>query len=329
MNHKSLLNQLELGYAPLTAYEFATVKEDPMIEKALENASLYVIGQRPVITFENVIPNIEEYNLQFYIKQKDNPNVLKCKLPLIQPIVGSKDTDTIYVAFNFLDQKKKADELPLNNIHGFSLLKHNEIADNEFLIWFSPEKLLQNWWKGHVQCEIIGDFKSFTRYKVHYVGKATRQSILKRLNGHSTFQEILSLEQPVTEKQLPANEIVILPFKFQDNIQFQSFGPGAPKKDMIASFLGEDHPEQEKVFLDAEKALIKAIQPSYNKELFNNYPVSKDGLYNDNYDVISYTFIDPIVLTYEEGTIRGGLTNIGGDAILIINNKECKLVRHG
>jgi hypothetical protein len=32
------------------------------------------------------------------------------------------------------------------------------------------------------------------------VGKATNQSILKRLTGHSTFQDILSLEASVNEK---------------------------------------------------------------------------------------------------------------------------------
>jgi hypothetical protein len=144
----------------------------------------------------------------------------------------------------------------------------------------------------------------------------------------ATFQDILSLEAPVTEKQLPANEIVILPFEFQENLQIQSFGKGAVTKDMVASLLGENYPEQEKIFLDAEKALIKAMQPNYNKELFKNYPVSKDGLYNDNFNAISYTFIDPIVLTYEDGEIRGGLTPIGGDAITILDNREFKLIKH-
>jgi len=57
MSKKSLHNQLILAYAPLTAYEFASMmKDDPEIEKAMEHASLYAIAQRPVITFENVYP---------------------------------------------------------------------------------------------------------------------------------------------------------------------------------------------------------------------------------------------------------------------------------
>jgi hypothetical protein len=327
MNRKSLINQLELAHAPMTAYEFAKLKNDKLIESALEKASIYLIGQRPVITFENIIPDTTVYQLNFEIHQKGNPNILKCQLPFDQEIFGLMKDNLVDVAFNFLDKSVNYDKPPFKNIHGFSLVKPTE-EGKEFIIWLSPEILLQNWWKKSIACEIEGDWKSFINYKVHYVGKATKQSILKRLTGHTTFQDILSLEATVTEKQLPANEIVILPFGFQDNLQFQSFGDKSDINDMVASLLGENYPEQEKVFLDAEKALIKAIQPSYNKELFNNYPVSKDGLYLDNYDGISYTFIDPIVLTYEGGEIRGGLTHIGGDSILILDNKEFKLVKH-
>lgn len=328
MNHKSLLNQLELAYAPLTAYEFAVVKDDLLIERALSEASLYLIAQRPVITFENVIPDTSVYQLNFEIHQRDNPNILKCKLPFDQEVFGLMEHNVVDVAFNYLDKSIKQKELPFHNIHGFSLVKHTE-EGREFIIWFSPEKLLQNWWKENVDCQIEGDWRSFTRYKVHYVGKATKQSILKRLTGHSTFQDILSLESPVTAKQLPANEIVILPFEFQDNLEIQSFGNESDTESMVAALQGKNYPDQEKIFLDAEKAIIRAMQPNYNKELFKNYPVSKDGLYGDNYSTISYTFIDPITLLYKEGEIRGGLTTWGGDSIFVLDNKEFKLSKHG
>jgi len=325
-NRKSLINQLELAYAPQTAYEFAIVKDDPTIEQALDKASLYLIAQRPVITFEKVIINTKDYKVYFEIHQKENSNILKGKLSLIQSIVGSTNEDNIAVAINFLGKPNQPQTLPLNNVHGFSLLQILE-SEKKFLIWFSPEKLLHNWWKEHIECEIEGDYRSFLKYKIHYVGKATKQSIIKRLTGHSTFQDILSLEAPVTEKQLPANEIVILPFEFQDNLEIHSFGNESDTKSMVDAILGRNYPEKEKVFLDAEKALIKAMQPAYNKEMFKNYPVSKDGLYNDNYDAISYTFMDPITLLYDDGEINGGLTPIGGDSILIVDNREFKLVK--
>ena len=327
MSNKALFNQLELAYAPLTAYEYSTARNDHYIELALEEASLYVIGQRPVITFEKVQINSLD-KLEFEIHQKGNPNILKCKLPIIQSVFGANEQDNIAIAFNFLDKSVKGNnKYPLYNIHDFSIYRHKN-SENEFLIWFSPEKLLQNWWKGNVDCEIQGDYKTLLKYKVHYVGKATKQSILKRLSGHSTFQDILSLEAPVTEKQLPANEIIILSFKFEENIQLQSFGEDSDIKSMVRAVQGEDYPDQEKVFLDVEKALISAIKPGYNKELFNNYPKSKDGLYNDNYDAISYKFSDPITLTYKEGEISGGDTPYSSDAIIVLNNSNVRLVKN-
>jgi hypothetical protein len=211
MNKKSIINKFELAYAPLTGYEFAIEKKSKILEKAFEEASLYVIAQRPIITFENVSPNPSDYSLEFEIHQKGNPNILKGKLPLIQSSAECNFDDIITIAFNFLNNKESQIKPPYNNLHGFSLAK---MVGNkqEFLLWFSPEKLLQNWWKELIECEIVGDYKSFLNYKVHYVGKATKQSILKRLTGHNTFQDILSIENPITYKDLPKHEIAVLCF---------------------------------------------------------------------------------------------------------------------
>ena len=80
MNRKSIANKLELAYSPLTSYEFAIVKDDKYIEQALERACLYVIGQRPVITFENLVHNFLDNSISFEIHQKGNKNILKRKI---------------------------------------------------------------------------------------------------------------------------------------------------------------------------------------------------------------------------------------------------------
>ncbi|WP_400263120.1 hypothetical protein ACFX5U_08650 [Sphingobacterium sp. SG20118] len=126
MNRKSLLNQLELAYAPLTAYEFAVVKNEKSIQRALDKAGLYIIGQRPVITFENVIPDETVYQLNFEIHQRGNSNILKCKLPFDQEIFGLMEDNVVDVAFNYLDKTIKQTNTSFNNIHGFSLLKHKK-----------------------------------------------------------------------------------------------------------------------------------------------------------------------------------------------------------
>ena len=321
---KLIQNKLGLAYNAITSFEFALVKNDSFLDIALEESSLYVISQRPIITFENVF--FFESNLFFEIHQRGNENILKGKLPLMQNELGFTKKDTIALALNFLDKNNFKRNQPFNDLYGFSLVKQD--ANNpKIIIWFSPEKLMFNWWKGKIKCDIEGDFKSFLKYKVHYVGKATKQSILKRLTGHSTFQDILSLQNPITYKDLPSHEISILCFKFDDNIEISIFGENSSSEDMIKSINGKNFPKQEIFFLDAEKALIQAMKPKYNKELFKKYPQSKDGLYLHKYDYISYTFIDPITLIYDEGEINGGIDFDGGDIIEIKNNKESILVK--
>ncbi len=326
MDRKSIINQLELAYSALTNFEFAIVKDDPIIERALERASLYVIAQRHVLSFENIIPNETDSILEFEIHQRNNPNVLKCKLPYLQKVFDTNGEFPIGIAVNYIDKKKTYDEIPLCGVYGISFIEFNK-TEERFLIWFSPEKLLQNYWRSEIECEIEGNIRDFLRYNVHYVGKATKQSILKRLTGHSTLQDIISLEHPFTYNDLPTFEIAILCFEFKDNLEIQSFGDNSNVEDMVAALTGKNRPKQEKIFLDAEKALIKAMKPGYNKEMFNNYPVSKDGLYNDNYDAISYTFMDPITLIYEQGQIEGGTSLMGGDAIIILDNKTVKIIK--
>ncbi len=321
---KIIENKLELAYSAITGFEFALVKEDFYLEKALEDASLYVIGQRPIITFENLF--IYEENIYFEIHQRGNPNVLKGILPVLQSELGLSKKGYINIALNFIDKKNVKTSQPFFDLYGFSIV--NEFLNKEkTTIWLSPEKLLFNWWRKRIRCEIEGNYKSFLEYKVHYVGKATKQSILKRLTGHSTFQDILSIENPITYKDLPKHEISILCFKFSDNVEISVFGEDSKTDEMVKTMMGENFPNNEKIFLDAEKALIQAMKPNYNKELFKNYPKSKDGLYSHKYDYISYSITDPIKLIYKEGEICGGNNFDGGDIIEIKNNTDFALIK--
>ncbi|MGV8830321.1 MAG: hypothetical protein ACWA6U_18640, partial [Breznakibacter sp.] len=123
MNDKRIINQLELAYSPLSNYEFTIIKNDPMIERALDEASLYVIAQRPVLSFENLNVNENDYSLEFEIHQRGNSKKLTCKLPLIQKKLGSKDDDVIYVPVNFINKNEVNVEPPYYNLYAFSLGK--------------------------------------------------------------------------------------------------------------------------------------------------------------------------------------------------------------
>lgn len=304
-------------------YDFTILKSDEDVQHILRESKIYIIAQRPVISFENIKPDKTNTAITFEIHQKGNPNILTCSLPFFQPAIAKNEQLEILLYMGSNDPENKIISPPFNNIHGIKFLE-TDGKEIDFLIWFTPEKLLQNYWKGLIKCKIEGDIKDFLNYSVHYVGKATEQDIWKRLSGHNTLQDILSLEYPFTYGDLPTHEICLLFLKFKGNIEFQSFGPNS---DMNA-FNGNQTAEQRTIFLDAEKALVKSMQPKYNKELFKNYPKSTDGLFKDNFDAISYTFIDPIKLVYDEGTIEGGLTPIGGDMILIKDNLTVELLKH-
>lgn len=86
-------------------------------------------------------------------------------------------------------------------------------------------------------------------------------------------------------------------------------------------------PDQRTIYLDAEKALIHAMQPKYNEELFKNYLKSIDGPHKHSFNSIAYTLTDPITLVYDNGEIRGGLSPWGGDTIRIVTNKFAGLTR--
>ena len=327
---KILINQLELAYCPLCNYDFTLLKTDPIVQNIIERSSLYVIVQRPQIRFDNITYNAEEKAIEFEIRQYDNNDVLKCKVPLFQENIATDSSNEVLGHFGSNDKKNTLVALPLNNIHGMKFYEKNA-ATERFLIWISPEKFLHNYWEGLIKAEVEGNIRSFTKYKVHYVGQATKQDIWERLTGHNKLQDILSLEYPLTYGTLPTHEIAILLFNFKDNMRIDTFGDNSNIDEMADSLTSTNIiPEQRTIFLDAEKALIKAMQPKYNDKLFRfkNYPKSSDGLYKHNYNLISYTFTDPITLVYANGEIKGGLTFWGGDTIIIQDNRVMELIKH-
>lgn len=326
MKQKILMNQLVLAYSPLCNRDFTILKTDSVIQQIIETSSLYVIGQRAEIRFDNIVNNEKEKAMEFEIKQIDNPNILKCKVPLFQENIATDPSKEVLVYFGSNDINNDF-QASISNVHGMKFYQE-EISDETFLIWFSPEKFLQHYWKGDLVAEIEGNIHDFTKYKVHYVGQSTKQDIWKRLTGHDKLQDILSLEYPLSYGSLPTHEIAILVFRFYDNIVMQSYDDESTDEDMLNSLLGKNMPDQRTIFLDAEKALINSMKPKYNDELFKNYPKSTDGLYKHNYDSVSYAFMDPITLVYDKGEIEGGLSRLGGDTIVIRDNKIIELFKY-
>lgn len=51
MAEQRLFNLIQLAYTPLSNYDFVMVKDDPIIQEFINSGKLYIIAQRPVLTF--------------------------------------------------------------------------------------------------------------------------------------------------------------------------------------------------------------------------------------------------------------------------------------
>lgn len=322
MKKGTLINDLELGYAPTSAYAFRKLIRDKDFHQNVYDSHLYIIGQRPEITFNNFSFSSKGI-IKFEISQEANSEILKCELPIFQEHIATEVDKSIAIRLqNRKNTIVKKNKSPYNGTQGIIFQEINEKTnETNHLIWFSPEKLLQNYWKGHIKLDFTGDFKTFLDYKVHYVGKSTEQNICKRLSNHSTFQEILINEESLTYGNIPSNEIVIILLRIKDNNTIMSFGDESSAEEMAYYIQNHQLPDDKSVSLDAEKALIKHLQPEYNRIMYNSYPNKNDLMNTENLDVILYGIVDPVRLIYQNGQISGGELLNERDYIIVKQKK--------
>lgn len=255
MSRRIIFNYLELAYSPVSNYVFSIIKEDELFRELTKTSTLYIIAQRPELTLDNFhLQNADRGQLiaLFEIRQKGNTSVPQCELPLYQAAMASDITKEI--KFHFEYALPKPDPLPQSfpqgNIVNLLLFYH----DNSFISWISPENFIQNWLNGAIEAEIDGPVEDFLKYKVHYVGKATEQNVWKRLTGHASLQQILSLEYPLHFGSLPTHEIALLFLKFREAIKIDTIGPKDKiTTDFVDTLMARNQPSERTISIDAEK----------------------------------------------------------------------------
>ena len=330
MAEKIIRSFLELAYSPVCNYDFSLIKGDQHFQALTSTSNLYMITQRNELSFDPLTFASGPENQAFLIcgiRQKGNPSLLKVEIPLYQPNLAKEPGRDLKFHFEFTLPKPDLTSIddPLHNVRNLFITYH----DNTFVGWLSPEILIQNYLNGSIEAMIEGPIEEFIKYKVHYVGKATEQNVWKRLTGHSSLQDILSLEFPLHYGTLPTHEIAILFFQFREYFQFHTVKSSEKiTDDIIDSALGRSLPSGKTISLDAEKAFIQAMQPKYNKEFYINYPKSKDGLYKYSYDGYSFQIYSNIVLEYKNGTIKGMPDFTRADAIVITRDQPSKIIKY-
>ncbi|MBS7563954.1 hypothetical protein KHS38_06010 [Mucilaginibacter sp. Bleaf8] len=326
MGTKNLFNYLKLAYTPVSNYDFVTIQDSPQLCTYMNSGKIYMIVQRPVLSFENLTVdnlNIRNPNITFQIRQRGNENVIKASMPMYQESFGASHTTTnmeFRIEYTYPKPKNHSANLPFYQVANF--IFKPEGGD---YVWFSPEKFLYHYLRESIEARVEGKIEDFLKYKLHYIGKATEQDIVKRLTGHSHLQEILSLEHPINYGSLPTDEIVLLFFNFDNNIHMRSFEEDDDIRVAVNMVKGINPIDQRTIYLDAEKAFINALKPNYNKQLYNQYPKSKDGLFSHDLDVYTYNIIDPITLIYDGGEIRGNSESYRGDWIVVKKGKPAEI----
>jgi hypothetical protein len=316
-----LMNDLELGFAPMSAYHFGQLIKDSKFHNNVFDSHIYIIAQRKQITFNNLVfwKNLE---LSFDIIQEGNSEIVRCTLPILQKNITTDLSKTIEIRLHNRKNKiEKKVDYPFNGTQGFTIQQTDYYNKKVNVGWFSPDKLFQNYWKGHINAKFTGEYSSMLEYKVHYVGKSTEQNICKRLSNHSTFQEILTNQEPFSFGEIPSNEIMILLFRVKDNNTIVKWGDDVNSNEISKYITDYTLPSDKTISLDAEKALIKHLQPEYNRILYNSFPKKNDLVNNDFHNLILYALSDPITLAYNEGIIKGSENFSGRDYISVKKKK--------
>jgi len=324
MNFSGLQSKLRLAYPPVSNYEFVHLKKEQIVQEHIKDSMIYIICQRPMLAFKKLTFNENQDTMYFEIHKRGISEILECEIPLYQKAIEMDENKKVIIEFGTHDPVTNTSS-KFENIHGLTFFNEQQ----EFLFWISPDKFIYEVLNNKLKAKIEGDIKPFISFKVHYVGKATDQKIWNRLTGHNTLQDILSIEKPIMHGTLPTHEISLLLLKVEEVISITFL------EDDIDSFvknaLEPSLPSKKTIALDAEKMLINLLNPEHNhpSKRFGNYPVSKDGLYPENYNNYGYQIQDSLILQYKDSEIHGDLDVNKADLILIKNNKSCEIIKLG
>lgn len=294
----------------MSAYEFDHFREEAAVQERWRSSSLYMICQRPVIFFDDVVA--ESGVISGRIRQRGNETALRFELDVLpgQPYFGS--TCETIIELGFYDQQP-APTPPFKNVAAIKLFD----SDEQFTGYLSPERLLFEHLRIGNFARIEGDISALLRYEVHYIGQAQDQPIERRLRSHETFQRILAREFPRIAQDIPTMEISLLFFGIEyasTPVTFQmldggelSDSQGRPLSDeeIGAVLLGTPLERfRSEIVNDAEAYLINFMLPRYNRVRYANYPLIAKDLRSCGFSRIEHHVIPFGTLKTEEATIE-------------------------
>ena len=283
-------------YPLVSAWEFEFLKAEDIIRERWDNCTIYMVVQRPLTYFDNVV--IDDRYINFEIADGEKPP-LSCRINLVANELCNPG-EVVEISVEFFS-KTPGQVQPLRNVGAFKIFRE----DGSFLVWWSPQKILYEMLVNNLEVEIAEGNNpfAFLDYKVHYIGKSFSQKVWDRLTGHEKMQRILTLEREIgasPEARAPFEiSLIFLNLLGLDDTPMIGSFDGSPIDGAapIIHDLDLDDPDawgdfmvdspvklgDEALTREVEAMLIHRFQPEYNEVKFRNYPNIKGGMRSMGY----------------------------------------------
>lgn len=291
-------------YSPLSEYEFHNLKDDQDIKKALNLGNIYLVCCRPRLLFKDL--SLQQDELTLTIVQRTFNKSIQVHIPLRQEKLwdgqgickieyghyeAAPSTPT-WFDLNCSVQKKNV----VSEYDCIKLYKDVPGKESEFIIWFSPERLIHLGISGTIKIRWTLDFQEFfnlMNYEVLYVGRTCNMH--HRQSTHEHVLEMLAKEQS-RWGDLPSHEICFVSINVTESHELLNLQKCPSNPDLT----------NEQYYYDLEKALIRALDPYYNKGLYLNYPNNdSECLIHNDFDYLIYQFTIPMIINCKGTQIRG------------------------
>ncbi|MDR6294296.1 hypothetical protein E9232_006850 [Inquilinus ginsengisoli] len=288
-------------YPPVSAWEFEHLKSERVIQERLQRSTIYIIVQRPMLWFDNVYPG--NGKIQFDITE-GSEKIIHCILDLGE-VFNLSVNEAIEFRVEF-HRDAPQDGPPYRNVAGIRVFK-----EDQFLVWWSPQKLLFESTTRGLPLLGAGDMDAFTDYEVQYIGQAFSQTVWDRLTGHTPLQSALTLGKakgqghcnPALEIGLITLEIsgveeifidTALPFLLPEGTtpvyhHFEIYPPDPRCLAFYSPWMRQGDPEATN---ELEAMLIRMFEPTWNKIKYKSYPNIKNGARSKGYTMSSLALDD-------------------------------------
>lgn len=283
--HRGLGVQLSFVFPPMTNQEAEHLKTDAAFKAILSTSDFYMICMHAEVTW-SLVQTTDRRAIRLSVETGGTRQQVTIDVARFLEVEGIRDTHY---------------EIYCTERH---LLICSENDPDDVLAWLTPERLI---WERSRQHPAITDFdrwRDFARYRLLYVGIAKESSTFDRLlaKGHERRQEILSNEYPSAGARV-TDEVVIFALSAAE------MGIRILSEDSILSSRDDENAyaaRHRRVIADAEKAFISTLDPKYNREKYGSYPVSKDGLYGQDFDTRTFALAENYSLLTDFGDFKGG-----------------------